>query len=88
MEYTEFTEEQQYGVLQQKLRAYEIKHFEASLNVEVSVAANATQSDIDIHQKAVDDFATCIEVVKGMLAELPVPEPVVRPQRPQHPQRP
>ena len=88
MEYTQFTENEQYAVLQQKLRAYEVKHFEASLNVDVSVAAGAAQSDIDIHQKAVDDFATCIEVVKAMLAELPVPEPVERPRPPGPPPRP
>jgi hypothetical protein len=75
MDYTLFNEDQQYQVVQQKLRGYEIKHYEATINVAVGVATGAAADELAIYEKAVADFAICIEVMQEMLAELAVPEP-------------
>lgn len=75
MEYTLFNEDQRSRILQEKLRTYEIRHFEAELNVEVGMATGASPEELAVFQKAVRDFVTCIAVVKAQLAKYPAPAP-------------
>lgn len=82
MEYTLFGDEARVRMLQDKLRTYEMRHFEATLNAQVGAATGASPEEIAVFEKGAADFVVCIGVIKEQLGEYPAPPPKQRLPRP------
>jgi hypothetical protein len=73
MDYEEFTEPSQYMLVQNRLRQYEGRHFEASLNLDLAKATNRT-AEVSTLEKSVADLELAIQLTKEKLATLPKPD--------------
>lgn len=76
MEYTELTPDDEYRMLQSRLKQYEQRHFDATLNRDAATATGKTR-EVEQLSQVIADLEAVAGLTRERLAEMPPPSTTV-----------